>query len=93
MTHLGIFVLCLAGFAALAMATDRAQGTVLGRELAPAATRRARTLGWLLLAAALWLAVADKGWGLGLVAYSGHTSAAAGAVFLCLVAWGRRHAR
>ncbi|MBP7451332.1 MAG: DUF3325 family protein [Ottowia sp.] len=93
MTHLGIFLLCLAGFAALALATDRAQGTLLGRELPPATTRKTRIAGWVLLLLALWLSVAARGWGLGLVFYSGHTSAAAGVVFLALVAWGRRSAR
>lgn len=91
--HLTIFVLCLAAFAALAMATDRAQDTVLGRELPPATTRRVRILGWVLLLLALWRTVAAMGWGLGLVAYSGHTSGAAGMVFLALIAWGRRSAR
>ena len=46
-----------------------------------------------VLLLALWLSVAARGWGLGLVFYSGHTSAAAGVVFLALVAWGRRSAR
>ena len=91
--HLTIFVLCLAAFAALAMATDRAQDTVLGRELPPATTRRVRVLGWVLLLLALWRTVAAMGWGIGLVAYSGHTSAAAGVVFLALIAWGRRMGR
>jgi len=49
-----------------------------------------RAAGWLLLLAALWRAVHGLGWGLGLVAYSGHTSAAAGLVFVALVAWDRR---
>ena len=56
MTHLTIFVLCLAAFAALAMATDRAQDTVLGRELPPATTRRVRVLGAVLLLLAVGLA-------------------------------------
>lgn len=93
MTHLSLFLLCVAAFAALALATDRAQQDVLGRELAPSATRRVRLLGWALLALALWLAVAAMGWGLGLAAYSGHTSAAAGLVFIALVAWNRRRSR
>ncbi len=93
MTHLGIFILCLAAFAALAAATDRAQETLFGRELPPLTTRRVRIAGWVLLLLALWACVAAKGWGMGLVFYSGHTSGAAGVVFLALVAWARRSAR
>ena len=93
MTHVTIFVLCLAGFAALALATDRAQRTTLGRELPQASARRLRAMGWALLLLALWRTVAAMGWGIGLVAYSGHTSAAAGVVFLALIAWGHRVGR
>ena len=89
MTHVTIFVICLAAFAALALATDRAQHTVLGRELPQASARSLRAMGWALLLLALWRTVAAMGWGIGLVAYSGHTSAAAGVVFLALIAWGR----
>ena len=93
MTHVTIFVICLAAFAALALATDRAQHTVLGRELPPPTPRGLRAVGWVLLLLALWRTVAAMGWGIGLVAYSGHTSAAAGMVFLALIAWGRRMGR
>lgn len=93
MTHVTIFVLCLAGFTALALATDRAQRTTLGRELPPPIARGLRAVGWVLLLLALWRTVAAMGWGIGLVAYSGHTSAAAGVVFLALIAWGRRMGR
>ena len=93
MTHVTIFVLCLAGFAALALATDRAQRTTLGRELPPPTARGLRAVGWVLLLLALWRTVAAMGWGIGLVAYSGHTSGSAGMVFLALIAWGRRSAR
>ena len=93
MTHLTVFALCLAAFAALALATDRAQHTVLGRELPPPNARGLRAVGWVLLLLALWRTVAAMGWGIGLVAYSGHTSAAAGVVFLALIAWGRRMGR
>ena len=93
MTHLTVFALCLAAFAALALATDRAQHTALGRELPPPSARGLRAVGWVLLLLALWRTVAAMGWGIGLVAYSGHTSAAAGVVFLALIAWGRRMGR
>ena len=93
MTHVTILGRCLAGFAALALATDRAQRTTLGRELPPPSARALRAVGWVLLLLALWRTVAAMGWGIGLVAYSGHTSAAAGVVFLALIAWGRRMGR
>ncbi|WP_028605880.1 DUF3325 family protein [Ottowia thiooxydans] len=93
MTHLLIFMLCLPAFAALAMATDRAQDDVLGHALPAAITRNLRIVGWALLVAALWAAVATMGWALGLVAYSGHTSAAAAAVFIILLLRNRRRAR
>lgn len=90
-THAMTFLLCLAGFAPLALAMDRHQQDVLGRELQPRATLGLRCAGWALLLAALWQAVGAQGWALGLVAYSGHTSAAAGLVFVALVAWNRWH--
>ncbi|MFT3719529.1 MAG: DUF3325 domain-containing protein [Pseudorhodoferax sp.] len=93
MVHWTLLLLCTAGFGALALAMDRHQQDVFGRELPARAGRALRVLGWALLAAALWRAVAAQGWGLGLVAYSGHTSAAAGLVFAALVLWNRWRAR
>jgi len=87
--HMVVFLLCAAGFAALALAMDRHQQDVLGRALPPRATQLLRGAGWALLLAALWQAVGAKGWALGLVAYSGHASAAAGLVFVALLAWNR----
>lgn len=83
------FVLSLLAFAALALAMERHQQDVWGRELASRHTRWLRAAGWLLLLLALWPAVAAQGWGEGLVAYSGHTSAAAGLVFCALLGWSR----
>ncbi|RMX08250.1 DUF3325 domain-containing protein [Corticibacter populi] len=88
--HLLVFVNCLAGFACLALAMDRHQSDLFGRELAPKTTRLLRMAGWLWLLAALWLAVARMGWSFGLTAYSGHTSAAAALVFIALLIWCRR---
>lgn len=92
MSHLVAFALCVAGFAALALATRRQQGDVFGRPLAPATTTRLRSTGWLaLLLALVWL-VGLRGWAMGLVIYSGQTSLAAGLVLLALVAHGRKQA-
>lgn len=83
--HLTVFALGTAGFAALALAMERHQQDLWGRELRPRTTQALRAAGWALLLIALWRAVADQGWTLGLVAYSGHTSAAAGLVFVALL--------
>jgi len=83
--HVLILFLCLGGFACLAMAMVRHQEDVLGHELPPGRTRTLRWVGWLLLLSALWLAVLAMGWAAGLVAYSGHTSAGAGLVFIALM--------
>lgn len=93
MTHLPPFLCCLAGFAALALAMDRPQEQLWGRTLAPRAVRRLRIAGTVLLLAALGWLVRGQGWGLGLVAYSGHTSLAAGVVFGALVMHDRMRGR
>ncbi len=82
----------LAAFACLALAMDRHQGTVFGRELGAAITRALRWAGWGGLLVALWLAVAARGWALGLVTYSGVTSLAAGIVIGGLIVRERRGA-
>lgn len=91
--HLLVFLLCLLAFGALALATDRVQGDLFRRELAPGATRRLRLLGWATLLVALGVLLRAQGWGLGLVSYSGHTSLAAGLVLLALILLDRRRAR
>src|SRR5690606_32366049 len=94
--HLLAAFFCLAGFAALAIATERQQHALFGRSCSPLARRGLRTGGaGLLLGALAWL-VDDQDWGLGLVAYSGHTSLAAGGVYCALILaarQGRRHGR
>jgi uncharacterized membrane protein len=90
--HALSLLLCVAAFAALAMATDRAQSDLLGRELAASTSRTWRSVGGLLLLASLALVVSAQGWGLGLVSYSGHTSVAAGVVFVALIVHRRRKA-
>ena len=89
MIHLAVFLFCCAGFGALALAMERTQQDRLGRALSRAATRWLRGAGWGLLLLALWLAQRGLGWNLGLVAYSGHTSAAAGLIFIGLLVWNR----
>lgn len=90
MTHLLGLLICLAAFAALAMATDRAQSDVLGKGLPAGTSRALRTIGWVLLLGCLAMAVGAQGWSLGLVNYSGYTSLAAGLVFLALIIQQRR---
>ncbi|HEY1607858.1 MAG TPA: DUF3325 domain-containing protein [Paraburkholderia sp.] len=82
-------LLCVGAFACLAMAMERHQATVLGRALPVAASRCVRAAGWGALGIALALVVADQGWALGLVAFSGVTSIAAGIVYGALLAWER----
>ncbi|MGE0798962.1 MAG: DUF3325 family protein [Lautropia sp.] len=89
-THLLAIVLCLAGFAALAAATERQQPMLFGRVLPPASARRLRLTGAALLVGALAWLVAAQGWALGLVMYSGHTSLAAGCVHCALIVRARR---
>lgn len=90
MMHLVSLLICLAAFASLAMATDRVQSDLFGRELPATTSRALRIAGWALLLLSLAFVVGEQGWGLGLVSYSGHTSVAAGAVFLALVVRQRR---
>lgn len=84
--HIWVFLLCCMGFGALALTMARHQDDVFGRELSRCATAGLRWAAWLLLAAALLAVTRSMGWEFGLVAYSGHASAAAGAVFLSLLA-------
>lgn len=93
LTHGAVLLLSLLGFACLALAMTRHQEDLCGAALRPHATRCIRVAGWLLLALALGLAVSGLGWSFGLTAYSGHTSAAAGLVFIMLVVLSRRRGR
>lgn len=85
MIPLALFGLCIVSFALLAMATSRQQEVVFRRKLAPSRTLGMRAGGWAGLSLALLACVALHGWGLGLVSYSGYTSAAAGVVYLGLI--------
>ncbi|MPY88022.1 MAG: DUF3325 family protein [Luteitalea sp.] len=88
MTHATTFILCLVGFASLAVAMERHQKGLFGRILEARATRWTRTAGWLILLSALVVVVKGQGWSIGLVSYSGHTSAGAGLVFVALAVHG-----
>ncbi|ANN65592.1 DUF3325 domain-containing protein [Bordetella bronchialis] len=85
MMHLLVLLCCLAGFLSLALATERQQEALFGRILSGGRSHGLRWTGWGFLAVALWIVVAAQGWGLGLVSYSGHTSLAAGLVYLGLI--------
>lgn len=93
MMHLCAFALCLIGFASLALAMRRPQRDVIGKSL-PSTTRYAlRAFGALALVFALRLLVVGKGWGLGLVMFSGHTSLAAGMIYCALAGYADRRYR
>lgn len=89
MIRLLVLLLCVGAFACLAMAMARHQETLLGRVFRVASSRCLRAVGWCALTIALALVVMDQGWGLGLVAFSGTTSVAAGIVYGALIAWER----
>lgn len=89
LVHLVTFVICVAGFLVLALATERQQEDLFGQALAYKATRTLRLLGWSAMLVALYVIVQAQGWGMGLVSYSGHTSLAAGVVLGGLITHGR----
>ena len=83
-------IVCVPAFACLAMAMERHQEALFGARLSATVSRVLRCVGWCALLIALWLAVAGKGWALGLVWYCGCTSFAAGAVYGLLIVCERR---
>jgi peptidoglycan/LPS O-acetylase OafA/YrhL len=89
MSHLLALVLCLIGFGALACAMKRQQRDLFGKALGPARIRMLRLAGSAALLGALAVLVAQFGWGLGLVMFSGHTSLAAGVVVCVLIGYAR----
>ena len=93
MIHLLALGLCLAGFAALAFATHRQQRDIFGKALPRVTTSGLRLVGAGMLLLALGILVAAKGWSMGLVMFSGHTTMAAAIVFCALIGWGRLVAR
>ena len=93
MTHLLAFVLCLAGFIALAFATRRQQRDIIGGPLRVTTTYVLRVIGACALLLALGILVARMGWSLGLVMFSGHTSFTAAIVYCALIGLVKTHAR
>ena len=91
MTHLMSFALCLAGFAALALAVQRQQREMLGRSLRPPVVVGLRVAAVAALLLALGILVTATGWGLGLVIFSGHTTLAAGTIYCALLVYARAH--
>ena len=89
MNHLPVFALCLAGFIALAFAVRRQQRDIIGRLLPMTATYAIRLSGACALLLALGFLVAEKGWAIGLVIFSGQTSIAAGIVLCALIGQAR----
>lgn len=101
MNHLLPFLLCLAGFTALAFAMRRQQRDIFGGSLRLVTTYVLRVAGACALLLAFGILIAGHGWSLGLVIFSGHTSLAAGIVLCALIGYsrmsasklGRRYAR
>lgn len=87
MSHLFALIMSLTGFAALACAMKRQQRDLFGQALDPRTTRILRLTGTAALLGALNLLVVQKGWALGLVMFSGHTSLAAGIVLCVLIGY------
>lgn len=85
MNHLNTLLLSGLAFMCLALAMERHQDDVFGRQLGSGATTLLRTIGWILLAASLAVALRQPLWAIGLVAWFGCLSAGAGAVFGALV--------
>lgn len=85
--HLGILLLSGLGFFALAFATERHGRHLLGRPPAPNWQRTARVLGWLLLAVALTLGIAELGSGVGITLWLGWLSVAALALVFAFPKW------
>lgn len=92
MMNLAAFLLCIVALGALALAMERHQQAIFAVSLPRSRTRLLRAAGWIGLAVALWVLVAHRGWGLGLVHYSGQTSVAAGLVYGALIVRERRRA-
>ena len=90
MTHLLALLSCLLGFAALALATDRQQRDLFGGPASQLTIHLLRLGGSCGLIVAAAILFGTLGWGLGCVAFSGHTSLAAGSVYSALIVY-KRH--
>lgn len=90
MIHLLVLLPALAGFGCLALSMQRHQKAQLrARELPAAGALALRLCGYALIALALPVAIARVGTGFGIVAWFGHISLGAGAVFVLLL-WRQR---
>ncbi|MCG6203211.1 DUF3325 family protein [Rhodopseudomonas sp. HC1] len=89
MIHALALAFSLAGFAALALATRRQQNEFLRRSLPRRIVTALRIAGSAALLVALILLVIARGWALGLVMFSGHTTLAAALVYAGLIIFGR----
>lgn len=85
--HLAILLISLAGFAALALATERHAEHLLGRLPAPQWRLLARVIGWALLVIALALGIASMGTGVGITLWLGWLSIAALALVFAFPKW------
>ncbi len=85
--HLAILLISLAGFAALALATERHAEHLLGRLPAPQWRLLARVIGWVLLVIALALGIASMGTGVGITLWLGWLSIAALALVFAFPKW------
>jgi hypothetical protein len=86
------FLLALAGFALLALATDEHHRHRIGHRPAGSLRRRLRGGGWAALALGFPAAIAARGWIFGPVLWTALVMLAAGAVFLFLHLVPARHA-
>jgi hypothetical protein len=93
MIHLLSFALCLAGFLAIAFSTYRQQRDIIGRQLKRERQYLLRIGGTCALLLVLGLLIAWFGFSLGLVMFSGHTSLAAGIVYVALLGYSRTRPR
>ncbi|QHE83641.1 DUF3325 domain-containing protein [Hydrogenophaga sp. BPS33] len=85
--HLGVLLLGLLGFTALALATERHAHHLLRRTPAPGWRRLARAAGWGLLLLSLVLSVAALDVGIGVTLWLGWLSIAALTLVFALPAW------
>jgi len=81
-----------AAFACLALSMTRHQSEVFARPLPLLQGYLLRVAGFLLIAASLLAAIGAFGGGLGIVAWTGHMTVAAGVIFLGLT-WRRQRMR
>ncbi|MNR77854.1 hypothetical protein D3C72_85370 [compost metagenome] len=88
MFHVFLLVLLMMAFALLAFSSERHRPTIL-RKNHRGMVLPLRSCGWLVLSSSLAYAVGTAGWALGLVAYLGHASLAAGLVYCGLLIWER----